>query len=304
MSEHAQADGGAEGGALAGENPPGVHAGDGTSPRAEAAGGVVESDRTCTRCSYNLRGLAINGNCPECGAPVADSLRGLLLQYASPEYLQAVGRGLSLILNGLLVWIIAMIGILLVRGSAANLGFSPSTIRSIEILMSAAQVGVAGMLALGYWWYTQPDPGYVGQESTTGARRVLRSMAVVRMGFEVVTLVTTFIAPLGGSVGSVAEYIAYAALLLGFVAWCVQFFATMRYTRWLARRVPDAYIVRRASRYMWLLPLIATVGAIAVYIGPLLALVMYWNLLDRLRKHFKAIRSTGVPAVLKGMVAR
>lgn len=51
--------------------------------------------------------------------------------------------------------------------------------------------------------------------------------------------------------------------------------------------------------YRWLLPVIYVVGAIVV-IGPLIALVMYWNLLDRVRKHLKSIEATGMPAELPG----
>jgi hypothetical protein len=74
----------------------------------------------------------------------------------------------------------------------------------------------------------------------------------------------------------------------------------MRYTRWVAGRVPDAHMVGRTKTYMWLLPLLYTVG-ILIIVGPLIALVMYWNLLDRLRKHLTSIASTGQPAKLPKM---
>jgi hypothetical protein len=35
-------------------------------------------------------------------------------------------------------------------------------------------------------------------------------------------------------------------------------------------------------------------------IGPLIALVMYWNLLDRFRKHTGSIIKNGMPAALPG----
>jgi hypothetical protein len=53
--------------------------------------------------------------------------------------------------------------------------------------------------------------------------------------------------------------------------------------------------------YRWLLPLIAVVGAVALFLGPLVALIMYWNLLDRMRKHLKSIVANGQPASLRGM---
>mgnify|MGYP003387908006 FL=1 len=90
--------------------------------------------------------------------------------------------------------------------------------------------------------------------------------------------------------------------VVSFIAWIVQFFAMMRYIRTMAERIPDAYLVTRSKRYMWLLPLLQTVGLLLVGLGPLFALVMYWNLLDRLRKHLKAILRGEGSAQLKGML--
>jgi hypothetical protein len=43
--------------------------------RTPASPTVVQIDRDvmCRRCHYNLRGLAVDGNCPECGSPVGAS---------------------------------------------------------------------------------------------------------------------------------------------------------------------------------------------------------------------------------------
>jgi hypothetical protein len=42
-----------------------------------------------------------------------------------------------------------------------------------------------------------------------------------------------------------------------------------------------------------------TVGAL-ILIGPLIALVLYWNFLDRMRKHLKAIEAGGTHMAFKG----
>lgn len=36
----------------------------------------VEDDQPCVQCGYNLRGVILSGNCPECGKAVTLSLRG------------------------------------------------------------------------------------------------------------------------------------------------------------------------------------------------------------------------------------
>lgn len=35
-----------------------------------------------------------------------------------------------------------------------------------------------------------------------------------------------------------------------------------------------------------------------LFLGPLIALIIYWNLLDRMRKHLKSILATGRPAAV------
>ena len=65
------------------------------------SGVIIERSQPCVKCGYDLRGLPVKGVCPECGTSVEDSLRGLLLQFASAEYRGKLSRGLSLILNGI-----------------------------------------------------------------------------------------------------------------------------------------------------------------------------------------------------------
>jgi len=49
--------------------------------------------------------------------------------------------------------------------------------------------------------------------------------------------------------------------------------------------------------------LLFTIGAFFLLLGPLIALILYWNLLDRMRKHLIAIEKTGEPAQLPHMAA-
>jgi hypothetical protein len=272
------------------------------SPTFTAPGPVLTDDRACVQCSYNLRGLPLNGNCPECGTPVETSLRGILLQYASPDYLATIHQGLSLVLNGIMLMIVlSVVG--MVIGFASGAGGGPGT--SATLIVAGLQLIPSVMMLLGYWKYTEPDPGFVGTELPTAARKVMRITVIIQAVTTAVSFLLQIAAPSlmsGGVNSSGAMAFGLLMMLVGLAslaAWTVQFFATMRYTRWVAVRVPDAQIIRRTQTYMWLLPLIAILGAIVI-IGPLIALVLYWNMHDRLRKHVRAIRETGQPAALKG----
>jgi hypothetical protein len=271
------------------------------APPTSAAGAVLAEDRACVQCGYNLRGLPYAGKCPECGIPVQDSLRGILLQFASSEYLAKLNQGLSLVLNGILLMIILNVLSFFVGATGAGGSQIVLAIAGLQLLPSI-------MILLGYWKYTEPDPGFVGTELPGAARKIMRITVVVQaictaLGFVVqivlLSSVTAGVATPGNNAAIAIGGLVLLVSLASIAAWGVQFFATMKYTGWIATRVPDALIMKRARTYMWLLPLIGIVGIIVI-IGPLIALVLYWNLLDRLRKHVKSIRGTGAPAALKG----
>ena len=79
--------------------------------------GVVRSSLPCCRCRYELKGLSKTGECPECAAPIAESVALRLLGTMSeltPDALgvQILGRGLLVIL-GLTLFVFAFFVFLL-----------------------------------------------------------------------------------------------------------------------------------------------------------------------------------------------
>lgn len=53
-------------------------------------------DLPCAGCGYNLRGLTRDGRCPECGAPVADSLLRGPMAACDPAWVRRVATGVVL----------------------------------------------------------------------------------------------------------------------------------------------------------------------------------------------------------------
>lgn len=273
-------------------------------------GPVVTDPLYCLRCGYQLRGLHASGRCPECGTAVELSLAEPTLAAATPEYLASLARGLRLILAGLVALVVITVVGMFLFPAVVGLGGVPGggnpaavmgTLQIVHVISSVVNLAVALVLAAGYVLYTAPDPREVAHETTTTARRVVRAAVAAQVVIAVVTL------PLQGMVVTGAAGPAMVLLvagvgLLGSVAWAAQYFATLRYTRWLATRVPDDWILRRTKVYMWLLPVLVTVGSIACGLGPVVALVLYWNLLHRLRQHVVSIQTTGTPRLdLKGL---
>jgi hypothetical protein len=258
----------------------------------------VEGDRGCVKCGYNIRGLNYAAKCPECGTPVADSVRGVLLQFADRDYLRTILTGHSWVLNAILVYVVLTVTAFVGTIAPLLLAASPY----FELIMTGLFLSVSIWSFLGYYKLTQPDPQFTGTERPDSARQVVRIAAMASIAINALTLLIDGAIAITGTTHALISMLSSVLGLLSLGAFGVQFFAMMNYTIWLSRRVPDAWMMKRARTYRWLLPVLATVGVLAIGLGPLIALVLYWNLLDRMRKHLKSLVATGRPAGLSGMV--
>lgn len=275
---------------------------DGSAPPRE----LVIRSRACVGCGYDLLGLPTTGRCPECGTSVAQSLHGYLLRFADERYLKIVRQGLSLTIAGIVAFALLMVVSLAVGFSAplrSTLGGAAGVL-SLDVVLSLAELIPSALLLIGYWRFTEPDPGYQGTETPTAARRVIRVTVIIQaaaalagVGFSAVGVKGSAFGLTGLPAGpALAAGLAMAFALAGTVAWCVQFFAVMNYVAWLGRRVPDSSMVRQTRTYMWLLPLVYVFGACILMLGPIIALTLYLVMLIQLRGHLTqaAERPAGV----------
>jgi len=254
--------------------------------------GRVRTDRSCGRCGYNLRGLSASDACPECGYEVALSLRGGELRHAAPEYLREVHTGAFWILVAGPLDLLAFVG-----GALLAAGLGPKA----HWVFEAASIPTSLLLAWAYWKYTAPDMGLAAGEQPRAARRVLRTAIACMVALSLAGAA-------GAMLGARAQFTpgmpheqlamasAAAAISLGkLAAHGVRFFAALRYTRWLADRVPDPALVARTRRAAWLLPVVAVAGTGLCGVGWVVALVMYWRMINTVRAHLRRIRFGGEP---------
>ncbi len=280
----------------------------GLNAGAAASSGLVERDHACVVCGYNLRGIARSGACPECGALVERSFRGDELIYSSPEYVAALHKGVFIVLAG----IIAMILMTFASVGAAIFGAMVAPVPGIEIASVLASFVTGVVVAVGWWMLSEPDPASREGRKGETARKIVRICTIVGVAIQCASLVVTFALPTPAPVftpppppgapplsavppaplSMVAMIASVGIALLNMVAAAVSYFAQMIYIRWLAPRLPDVKVFDRAKLLMWLGPLLYTVGALCVGIGPLVALVLYWNMLDLVRKDLKRIRES------------
>jgi hypothetical protein len=222
--------------------------------------------------------------------PVAQSLRGILLRFASAEYLTTINLGVRLVLFCIVAQVATTVIVILVSIEVAVTPQRGGTPHAFHLSAAGFSMAISLVHSLGYWKFTKPDPGYVGTETPASARKFVRVAVAVLAFLNLAFFGIQIIEPFAGSgtgwliLNDVATVVSLGALGV----WGVQFFAVMRYVHWLAGRVPDNQMRARTSTYMWLLPVLAIVGIVLVGLGPLIALVLYWNMLDKLRKHIRA----------------
>lgn len=260
--------------------------------------GYLDRDVACRGCGYNLRGLLRDGACPECGSPVARSLESDLLEFASPAYLETLHKGVFLILTGVILQILSVIGSFVVGFSVSALGRAGI---GAMVLVQVCSTAFLLIELYGWWLFSEADPGYTGRNTGQTPRRIVRITLMVQAPVVLVQLVVQNLAgppAPGATISGIQALLLGLSVILGlsyYAAAAVSYFAKMLYVRWLAPRIPSEHVYRRSKLLMWLGPVLCTVGLLLFMLGPLIALVMYWNMLDIVRRDLKAIRARVAP---------
>jgi hypothetical protein len=249
-------------------------------------------DRPCLRCGYTLFGLPVSGACPECGAPVASSLRGRSLRHSDPAHLAALHRGVLAVEGGIALGVGCVLLLIVwgILGGASRTGLL-SVLPVSEVLTLGSTLG--GLMSLMGWWiFTRPDPAIDEMDSARGARRVVRAAAACIFMWTLGSLLEewTPIFSGGGAMGLALTYALAGIKILGAVAWLVHLFAVPRLLQLMAPRLEDPPLAKQAARAIWLIPLVAVLGGLILGLGLLVAFALYLDLIDNARSALKRLR--------------
>lgn len=238
-------------------------AGAGTVPhdvRLDDAGHVAES-LACRGCGYDLKGMTVGGVCPECANPVERSLRGDLLQFCDPAWLERLGQGLLLIFFGIVGGTMLQIGIMIaaaVAGAIAATTGGASAMTIVMVVGGLAMAIVALVNIIGAWLATTQDPGRVETEPPLSLRAVARFAIMATLISAPMQMlmgqsgVFTGGGGSGGGTGLRALDVMIMAIGVGtavvaLVGW-VAFYA---YVRQVVLRVPLAKLAWQVRVIMW-----------------------------------------------------
>lgn len=220
------------------------------SSAVDPASGLVCADINCCRCGYNLRTLLETGRCPECGAPVGVSTRGNFLQYADPDWVSQVAKGLSIVF----AMIIASIAIN--AGGMTAVAIPGGLHAVIGAIITGAEI-------YGVWLMTEPDPSGIGEEKNMSARKLVRGLSVVAAGTALSQLLAYAVS---GRLSAPADKVLAVVVVVSTLAKCVAFLVRFSYFAIIARRIPHKKIVdrsvmlRKATIFCFLLTVIGSIS--------------------------------------------
>ncbi|HTW95878.1 MAG TPA: hypothetical protein VMD30_13830 [Tepidisphaeraceae bacterium] len=202
---------------------------------------VVTGDTPCRRCQYNLRTLAVDGVCPECGTPVALSVRGDLLQYSDPMWLGKLASGLLMVLT-------AVIAEVALFGSVYGMTLAKRPIDRVfrSPVWVPLNAGLFCLMAMGMFLAATPDPAGLGEEEYGRPRRWVRVLLAVEFAGQITMWIRQIALP--------ARQLFIALTIAGSVAslaGAVTIFAFLAYLSRLALRIPDEHLFRRGNAIKW-----------------------------------------------------
>jgi hypothetical protein len=227
----------------------------------------------------------LDAHCPECGAPVEQSTRGAWLAFAPASFLRSLRTGALCIELGAGASVLSFVFLDAIRDGVTTLAGSSI---AATVVGSSLSLALVALSTTGYWLFTAPEPGLVGRESGTSARRLLRGAAIASGAAALVQAANSlFFASTKLAATGPTMSLAWGSLLtltkvIGIIAWAFVFFAAMQYTSWLATRIPDANLVKRSKLFLWLLPVLM-VPLVCTCVGPLAAVILYIIHLDAFR---------------------
>ena len=206
-------------------------------PSNAADGPTIDLDILCVSCGYNLRGQPVQAACPECGTPVARSVRGEVLRFADVHWLQHLCWGIDLLL-----WA-AVLGL--------TGGFLGLVMRPSPPWLNYAGLALTGGFCTGLFLLTSTEPRLAHAAPRPLARGAVRIGAAL-------TLAQAGLAQMLAHLptGPAAQALALGAAISG-----LGLPVALHALGWLlipiARRASTTSLVPQTIILMWTVPIVA-----------------------------------------------
>ncbi len=220
----------------------------------DVAAQTISFDLPCSICAYNLRGLSLDGDCPECGQRVAASFRGDFLKNANPLWIARVHVGFNI-----LMWVLVVgSSLLLIQHLLAVVAppqyFSNPTDwwHRINRFLLHIKYALPSLTWLAIWLVTIPESA--GTDDATSLRRSVRVLVTMSLALSLLPSLLLY--------GRLFQWLtATDGVSAG-----VLIFLFYLYLKRLAQRVPDPWALSAVPLVMYGL----SISTLLYHIAPLL----------------------------------
>lgn len=263
----------------------------------------------CSGCGYDLLGLDVRASCPECGAAVARSVAGDLLEFMDTERLELLHRRLGRVVKGTYLSVLMPIVGSLVSGLLFGLSFSATggppvsfaLMNSVGLVLIA--LNAIGLVVLTTAWL--PLGKTDGDSGQTRLDRAARRAGILMIVGYAASLAIQLLSSGPGVFGSAMTGLGGSPIVGIFVLLCypvwlgcsaAYLWNAQAFLAGIAARAPDPLLVHRArgrrlSSVLWW-----TLGVLALFLGPLVAISNLLSTLKDVRFHTKRAREARAAA--------
>ena len=244
----------------------------------------------CMFCDYDLSNTDPNNPCPECGVPVLCSIGNSAFASVSTEQLKSVHTGFKLVTMLILLYIVSVIATMVL--SFALLTNAPDLNYLFTVVAAVVNNAIIFGIIVGWFKMIQPLKGLPSLIDAPDKRTFVRAMLWVFTGITVITLIYGFIPSAQSDALSVIDIAFGIFYIFSLVFMLALFISNVMYIGWFAKLVRNKKMAKRSKHFVWSGPLIAILGFPLLFLGPLITLVLYWNQIEYIRRDLKKIIQT------------
>ena len=243
----------------------------------------------CIRCEYDLTATDPSSNCPECGVPVVCSIGHSALGPVPTETLRAVHTGFRLVTTLILISIIT--GIASTVTLSMVIGRNPELYYPVSAVGAIINNGLTFGIVVGWFKLTKPLTGLPDILDAPDKRSFVRVTLWIYAACLAVTTIWQLIPqdPYANDDPSIMDIVVGIFFLATYVVMLVVFISNVLYLGWFARLVQNRKMTKRSKHFAWSGPVIAILGLPLLFIGPLITLILYWNMVEYIRRDLKKI---------------
>ena len=203
------------------------------------------------------------------------------------KILSSVHTGFRLVTNLILLYIVSLVATFVLAFAVGM-----NSVQNIYLLTAIAGFinnAIVFGIIIGWFKLSRPLNGLPEMLDAGDKRSFVRVMLWIFAAVTCISLIYSLIPSDPDAPPTIIDMIYGIISLISLFIVLALFIANVMYIGWFAKLVRNKKMSKRAKHFVWSGPLIAIVGFFILFLGPLITLVMYWNMIEYTRRDLKKI---------------